>query len=286
MPRIGIVLAGGASKGIYEIGCIRAIEEYFGKDSICNISAASIGTLIGYSYGVGQLDALIEEWKSIDVHKSGRFILSYSGNTDLLKKVRGMIKKEDTLPFELHSSVWNFSAKKIEYIPFHRLNSGDRRDYMCAALAIPIFNKGVVIKDDVLFDGAFLDNIPVYPLLEKNLDYIFCIYFDGQSYLFENHAFDRKIIKLYRFPNRTLDTLTYNPKAFDDMLEYGYKYTKDVISKLFNVQKPEDVYANIKKFEAKNRETMQKRLTTDVVLSSINEMTTKYSKRLSKRQKL
>ena len=46
MPKIGIVLAGGASKGAYEIGCLRAIEDWFGLDSIKCISSASVGSII------------------------------------------------------------------------------------------------------------------------------------------------------------------------------------------------------------------------------------------------
>ena len=34
MANIGVILAGAASKGAYEIGCMRAIEEYFGMEIV------------------------------------------------------------------------------------------------------------------------------------------------------------------------------------------------------------------------------------------------------------
>ncbi len=287
MPKIGIVLAGGGSRGPYELGCLKAIEDFFGRESIKCISASSIGVLNAYAFGVNQTDTLMQEWKNIDVTNAGRFIFSYPSIPDMVAKIRAIIPDKVMLPFEMFGTVWNFTDRKVEYIPFHELNAPLMRDYMCAALAVPIFNKGVRLNGRTLLDGAALDNIPVYPLVNRDLDYIFVIYFDGHSYMFENEDFDKKVIKLYNFPNQgTWDSMVFDPNRVDNMYEFGAKYTREVLEELFVSNDTEAVYQSIREHEAKNRKTVEKRLTGDVVLSSINTMTRRYAKRMSKRKKL
>ncbi|MBO5416722.1 MAG: hypothetical protein J6A83_08855 [Clostridia bacterium] len=280
MARIGIVLAGGMSKGLYEVGCLQAIAKYFPKDDIKYISGTSIGVPTAYAFSSGKLDDVVRLWREIDVKQAGKFFPSFAGNANLLQKVGGLIGESDEMSCKMFGTVWNFTERKIEYIPFHKLSSSDRLDYMYASIAFPIFNKGVKINNCTMLDAAFIDDIPVYPLLEKNLDYIFCIYFEQKYYKFENDAFDRKVIKICHFPNKKmLDTLTFNPKLIDDMIKYGYDYTSSVIEKIFISDKKEEVYKAIKKVEAENESRAEPRLTADFVLLNIDKMTSRYVKR-------
>ena len=177
MAKIGIVMAGAASKGAYEIGALRAIEEYFGMENIKYVSTASIGSIIAQAHGIGKSEELENIWKNLDPKKYGRFILSYSGNEDILNIIQDTLSKDNNLPYEHYVSIWNYTKKKVEYIPFHELEGEKLAQYLRGAIAIPILTLGEVIDGDRILDGAFLDNIPVYPLLDKDLDYIFCIYF-------------------------------------------------------------------------------------------------------------
>ena len=54
MPKIGVVLSGCASKGAYEIGCLSAIDDFFGPGAITSVSSSSIGAMIGHLYGMGR----------------------------------------------------------------------------------------------------------------------------------------------------------------------------------------------------------------------------------------
>ena len=287
MPNIGIILAGAASKGAYEIGCLRAIEEYFGADSIRCVSSASIGTLVTQAHGRGKFDRIEDAWKSIDPREHGRFFLTYSGNEDILQIINNMVTDEDQMRYEHYSSIWNYTQGRVEYIPLHEL-SGDRLiRYLRGSIAIPFFSKGECIDGDLIIDGAFLDNIPVYPLLDKDLDYIFCIYFDNCRYFFEREEFDKKLIKLYDFPNdRMLELMTFRPQEFDGMVQYGYDYTMKTIRSLFDGADATDkdaMYAAIAEREKDLEATYKPRLTADIVLNNINVMTKRYSKRLTNR---
>ena len=281
MPRIGIVLVGGMSKGAYEIGCLNAISKYFPKEDIVRISASSIGTLIAYAYTSGQLDRLTEMWKSLDVKKTGSFFPKFSGNADILEQVRSFVVPPNQLFCKTYGSVWNFTARKVEYMPFHKLDEDAARDYLCASMAIPIFGKGVKINGCTMYDGAFIDNIPVYPMVNKDLDYIFCIYFDGQNYMFESEEFNQKIVKLYRFPNqKRMENFSFDPKSVDGMIELAYNYTCEVIEQLFPGREKEEIYSELRKMESINIATEKKRLTGDVLLYHINKMTKRYAKRV------
>ena len=286
MPNIGIIFAGCASKGAYELGCLRAIEERFGAESIKCISSASIGMLVSQSYAIGRLDIFERIWKSIDPKKHGRFFLAYSGNGGILDEITDSICEEYIHELEHYVSVWNFTQKKVEYIPFHTLTKEQTAQYIRGAVAIPLFSKGELVNGDRILDGAFLDNIPAYPLADKELDYIFCIYFDNCKYYFENDDFNKKVIKLYDFPNeKMLELMTFNPESFDKMAEYGYEYAKREIESVFISEDKETVYNAIEERDKTQKAKYTPRLTADIVLNNINVVTKRYSHRLTNRKK-
>ena len=287
MPKIGVVLSGCASKGAYEIGCLRAIEDFFGMDVIKCVSASSIGGMIGQLYGMGRKQELEQAFRDMDSGKFGRCILNFSNNKQAMQELEAILSGGTAMDYEHYVTVWNVSASSVEYKAFHSLTAEELPQYMKAAISFPLFSKGVVIQGQRYLDGALLDNIPVYPLVDKNLDYIICIYFDNSRYVFENEEFDKKVIKLHDFPNQErLEVLFCEPGSYDKMHDYGYNYTTELLGKLFADPDPEKVYAAIAHHNENNHPTYKHRLTADVVLSSINVMTKRYSKALSARQKV
>lgn len=277
---IGIVLAGGMSKGAYEIGCIQAISEYFGRENIKCVSASSIGALVSYAFISNQTDLLVQELKEMDIKQSGKFFPALSGNPVLNLKMREMVRDVDVSWPHMYATIWNFTERRVDYIPFHTLSREATQNYLSAAVAIPLFNKGIRLNDCTLFDGAFIDNIPVYPLTKEELDYIFCIYFDPQNYLFEEKSFDEKIIKLNQFPSeKRWDNFVFDPERVDGMVEFGYRYTTDKIDCVFSENPSHDIKSRI---YASNTDTAGKtkyRLTGDVIMTNINRMTGRLAKR-------
>lgn len=277
---IGIVLAGGMSKGAYEIGCLRAISEHFKKAEIKCICASSIGALVGYAYASNQLDAFMEEYKEVDISEAGKFFPALSGNTALNCKIRNMVlDNHEDIP-ETYITVWNYTQRKVEYIPFHKLKKHEIQDYLSAAIAIPFFNRGIRLNGCTLFDGAFVDNIPVYPMLNMNLDYIFCIYFDPQNYVFENELFDSRIIKINQFPTeKRWDSFTFNPKHVDEMVTYGYQYTLKTIKSCFSNDETDEINRRIRLLNAYSSNDVKRRLTCDVILANLNKMSDRLARR-------
>ncbi len=288
MYNIGIVLAGGASKGAYEIGALRAIADKLGMESIKCVSSASIGAIIGECFGAGKLDTLVDCWKNIDINKYGKMFFRYSNDDFFLDIARQVVSEGHTLPFEHYVAIWNFTKHKVEYVPFHTLSGEKLLKYIKGSVTVPIFGKCESVDGDIIIDGAILDNIPAYPLVDKQLDFVFCIYFDNCNYMFESEEFDKKVIKLIDFPNeRFLEPLTFRPEEFDGMVSYGYDYTARVIDEIFDGRQLEDtkLYEKIAEYHKNQNITYKHRFTSEVVLINVNKMTAKYAKRLSKRTK-
>ena len=277
--KFGIVLAGGLSKGAYEIGCLRAIEERFGRDAISCISASSIGVPIAYSFAANKLDEAANLWHRLETESSKRFFATLVRDAEVQKAIRNLPAESDEEKMKVFTTLWNFKETKAEYVDMMGHPLATKRDYMTASIAIPVFNKGVQINDKIYFDGAFMDNIPVYPLQREALDFIFCIYFDPQRYTFENEAFDSKIIHLNDFPvrHRLTENLVFNPKQLEEMMTFGYEYTKKKLRQIFVSDKPEKILAAIAK--EKRAHPGKTRTTFDTLLTSCNKIAKKFSKR-------
>ena len=287
MPKIGVVLSGCASKGAYEIGCMNAIEDFFGMDAIGCVSSASIGGVIGHVYGMGRKEQLANAFRAMSDGRYGRYILGFTNNKLAVQEMNELLAGENCVAYPHYVTVWNVSDSAVEYKAFHELTPEQLPLYMKAAISFPIFTRGVIIDGKRYLDGALLDNIPIYPLTDKELDYVICIYFDNARYVFEDPEFDKKVIKLHDFPNQErLEVLFCEPGSYDKMHDYGYSYTTELLSKLFADPAPEKVYAAIAHHNETNDPAYKHRLTADVVLSAINVMSRKYSKALSTREKV
>lgn len=285
MAKVGVVLSGCASKGAYEIGCLSAIDDFFGPGAITCVSSSSIGAMIGQLCGMGRKAGLETAFRDMDSGKYGRYILGFTNNKLAMQELEALLEAPYQLAYQHFVTLWNHSASTVEYKPFHQLQPQQLPVYLRAAMSFPVFSRGLVIDGQRYLDGAVLDNIPVHPLKDKDLDYIFCIYFDNSQYRFEDAEFDRKVIKLHDFPNQDrLEVLFCDPGSYDRMYSYGYDYTMGLLQKLFADPDKDAVYAAIAHHNATNEPAYKHRLTADVVLSGINTMTKKYS--LSTREKV
>lgn len=280
--KIGVVLAGGANKGAYEIGAVKALSEQFSLPEIAVVSASSIGTLSAYALCTGKIAELEAEWQELGAEGSRRFFLRFASNTPLIAKIREYVRESDVLTPDLFTTVWNFSKRQIEYIRLNELSCRDRKNFLHASLAFPVFSQGVRINGNVYFDGALLDNIPVYPLLGKTVDYIICVYFENRNFVFENDDFDRRIIKINGFPSKEplSDTLVYDPAKAGAMLEYGYRYTKMVLRTVFTSDDPAEISRNIETLQMRDRLSVERRvLTADSCLRAMNKVMGHMAKR-------
>ena len=146
---------------------------------------------------------------------------------------------------------------------------------------MPIYNRAVRINGVAYFDGAMIDNIPIYPLLRQKLDYIICIYFDDVCYKFENTCFDQKVIRI-TFPceNRLKQSVVLSREGIQAMLDGGYECGMRLLSPVFSQghEALSHIYRAVEEENAKQKER-RLRLTGDVLVTNLNKITQRLTKR-------
>ena len=236
------------------MGALKAINEYIKPSEMTSISCSSIGVLNGYSYAANKLDEADKMWHSIC--KSGKkiFVNTVLRSSFLQQSITDMGSEKDIIYSDFYISLLNFRQRTLSYNNLKTVDPELYQDYLRASVAMPIYNRAVNINGHSYYDGAMVDNIPVYPLLEKDLDYIIVVYFDNVSYIFENMAFDKKV-RGYDVACRLLDPI------FDKDMQ-----TKD------------EVYDYIKQVNKRygNKEV---RVTGDMLVTNINRVVNKLAKR-------
>ncbi|HVV93989.1 MAG TPA: patatin-like phospholipase family protein [Hyphomicrobiales bacterium] len=162
LPKIGLVLGGGAARGWAHIGVLRALDKVGYKPDI--IAGTSIGAVVGGCYAAGRLDEL-EDWARsltrrrvfslLDLSFTGTGILGGSRLRDALEKNLDGLDIED-LPM-------GYVAIATEIATGHEvwLTRGRLVEAMRASYALPGLLEPVRVGGRWLMDGAMVNPVPV-----------------------------------------------------------------------------------------------------------------------------
>ena len=279
---IGLVLSGGMAKGAYQIGVLRAINKYIPINEIKYISCASIGVLNGYAYITNKLDIAEEMWRSVCSNDTRFFINQILRSSMLQQNIITACSPEDVIQSHFFCTLFNLAHRNIVYKDLSTVDMSDMQLYLKASVAMPLYNKSVKIEDESYFDGAMVDNIPVYPLLKQKLDYIICVHFDDCWYKFKNQNYDNKVINI-TFPNKNIvkQSVIFKQNDIEEMLENGYEITNELLESIFTngYDDLDSVYRNI---EHVNSISSKKhvRITGDALVTNLN----KFAQMLTKKK--
>lgn len=277
MKRIGLVLSGGMGKGAYQIGALMALNDFFQPSDFTYVSAASIGALNAYAYLTNNLEQAYSMWESVNLQGHKRFILSVLKSTFLQDTIKNLVSDQN-IEVPLYVPLLDLPNRELDYYNFSDIMPKEIEHYLRASVAMPFYNKGITIHSKTLFDGAVIDNIPIYPILCKKLDYIICIYFDDSNYVFEDVSFENKIIKL-TFPDNKIISNSIHIKhdSIMYMINNGYWKTKQILSFIFS-DGTDDLDAIYTKIEEMNSVNSKKpiRLTGDVIVTNTNKLFKKF----------
>jgi len=278
---IGLILSGGMAKGAYQIGALKALNNFIPLQEIKYISCASIGVLNGYAYVTENLQRAEYMWKNICSNDT-RYVISQILRSSMLQhNISNLYDENKVITKKFYCSLFDFCNRNVVYKDLSTVNNDQVPLYLKASVAMPMYNRSVQLGNTSYFDGAMIDNIPVYPLLKHNLDYIICVYFDDICYKFENTYFDNKVIKI-TFPceSKLKKSVVLNKQSIEDMIKNGYSRTtyilKNILSKGY--EDLDSVYRNI---ELMNRNSRNNRLriTGDVLVTNLNKITQRLTKR-------
>lgn len=273
MRHIGLVLSGGMGKGAYQIGALMALNEFFKPSDFEYVSAASIGTLNTYAYLTNNLQNAHTIWKSVNLEGNKQFITSVLHGS-FLQDIINDIVSEDNIPNSFYVPLLNLSKKELDYYNFATIPSSEIEAYLCASIAMPFYNKGIKIGSKILYDGAVVDNIPIYPVLKNDLDYVICIYFDDCNYVFEDYYIDNKIVKL-TFPDNKIisNSVHISHESILYMISEGYKRARQILTYVFSdgIDDLQSIYLKIQENNFVESKKI-KRMTGDVIVTNMNKL--------------
>ncbi len=278
---IGLVLSGGMAKGALQLGALYALSEFISPEEIKYVSCASVGTLNGYAYITNKLEQAKQMWSGLCSNGKKMGLTKFLRSDVLQQSIVNLYDPNDSISSEFYCSLLELSTKSIVYKDLSMVDKDKIPLYLKAAVALPVCNRSVQVDGSGYYDGAVVDNVPVFPLLDREIDYIVCIYFDDVCYKFESTDFDNKVIKI-TFPNETSlrQSFVFQQDSIDNMLVVGYERTKNILKEYFSdgYDNLEQIYRNID-FVNKNNKDGRLRLTGDVITTNFNKITQKLTRR-------
>lgn len=164
--KTGLVLSGGAARGLAHLGVVKALYEHDIKiGCIAGTSAGSIaGAFLADGFDPEELleiflEKKIYEFLGITFGKMG--LLKIKGIKEVLEKNLNAKTFEDLkIPFFVACT--NLNSGEIEYF-----SKGDLIEKVLASSSIPVLFAPVKINGSLYSDGGILDNLPVRPIKDK-----------------------------------------------------------------------------------------------------------------------
>ncbi|WP_304502769.1 patatin-like phospholipase family protein [Cesiribacter sp. SM1] len=162
----GLVLSGGAYRGIGQIGVLKALEERGIRPDI--ISGTSSGALNAVLYASGYSpDEMYEIWekepmaKTFNLHFPQFGMLKHGKIGELVKPyLRHQRLEELPIPLRLTASCLNDGSQKI-------FSEGTLVKVLEACCAVPLAFEPVEIDGRMYVDGGLVSNLPTEPLEGK-----------------------------------------------------------------------------------------------------------------------
>ncbi|HEX5026983.1 MAG TPA: patatin-like phospholipase family protein, partial [Agriterribacter sp.] len=207
-PKVGLVLSGGAARGMAHIGILKAMEKAGLRPDY--ITGTSMGSIMGGLYAIGysadQIDSIASnvKWDEILSNKVpmnkivveekpfyGRYLIETPVEWPLkLKLPMGLLEGQNLseMLFNLTRPVHNIDSFSRFPIPFACvatdistgkpvvLNKGNLAKSLRASMAIPTIFTPVVIDDKLLVDGGLVRNFPVQEVIDMGADIVIGVF--------------------------------------------------------------------------------------------------------------
>lgn len=274
---IGLVLSGGLAKGTYQLGALYALNEFIPPENIKYISFASIGALNGYAYASGNLDLVKKMWQNACCGEERVNVVRLMKGKVLPAFIDKLVERSEPASSKLYCALYDHGNKKIVYRDLRSVEKETHADYLKASIAMPSINKPVSVSGTSFYDGGVIDNIPVWPLMKHQLDYVICMYYDDSTIKFENTLFDDKVIKI-TFPNISAfrESLYLHNDRVDSAIDAGYDRASFILRTALagGTEDLDSIYSAIGSMN-RNLGKRKTRLSVDVIASNLNKVTQK-----------
>ena len=179
--KIGLLLEGGAMRGIYTAGVLDVfMEKKIEFDGIIGVSA---GALFGINYKSKQIGRVLRYNKKYIKNKNYMGYYSYIKTGNVMNKdfcFNKLINELDPVDFdtfknskeEFWAVVTNIETGRPEYIKIDDLKNERQVEYLRASGSMPFVSKPIEIDGHKYLDGGISDSIPIEKILEMGYDKI------------------------------------------------------------------------------------------------------------------
>jgi len=274
MPKVGLVLSGGFAKGAYQVGALKALQEYIAHDQITCTSASSVGALNAYAFLTGNIELINDIWLRFDFKNFKSFARKYisrSFTADIIKEIVG---DGSSPPNNTYITCFNISKLELNYINLADIKTSDVEPYLQASVTMPMLTHAINISGNRYVDGGLIDNVPVKPLANHKLDYSIVISFENNNWVFENEAIDNRLIKINLSEDNFIkNSLSFDKESVAHMIKLGYTKTSAILADIFanGIDNCDMIQSKIKTYNAQNGNS-KFRLTGDVIVGNINKL--------------
>ncbi|HSM91771.1 MAG TPA: patatin-like phospholipase family protein [Anaeromyxobacteraceae bacterium] len=178
VPRVALVLGGGAARGFAHVGVLRALEQE--KIPIDLVVGTSVGSLIGALYAADR-NSFELEWTAFQLEKEDLFDygvmnvvtgMSFAAGDRLerwlTEKVRVKNIEDMKVPFAAVATDLNWGSKVV-------IDRGPVARAVRASSAIPGVFPPVQHMGKILVDGGVSDNIPISVARQKGADLVVAV---------------------------------------------------------------------------------------------------------------
>lgn len=244
MKSYGLALAGGGTKGAYQMGVWRAIREL--QIPISAIVGTSIGALNGAMFAQGDYEAVNAVWNSMSIERIFKTkaaladekrltgpknilpllteMLSNNGLdvTPLRELMQEIIDEETLRSAETDFGLVTFSVSDLKPIEIFKkdIPQGQIVDYILASACLPGF-KSAVIDSKNYADGGITNNMPVSMLVERGIKDVIAVDVGGIGFV---KNFDSEAVNVIHIsPKISLGSmLEFDPDVTHRNIQLGY----------------------------------------------------------------
>ena len=254
--KYGLVLSGGGSKGAYESGCMKALQELGYHFDI--VTGTSIGALNGLLVAQEDYQKLYELWDTLSLEKVlkhpiqfdfsienlmnnssniGPFLKSYLDKKGadiepLIQLIKGLYngKKAKNSPIQYGLCTVAFPSMKPLEITIDEMSEDNIVEYAIAsASCFPAFPIHYIDKQGYI-DGGYYDNLPVSLALKMGAQKIIAIELNQEAT--HSYLLHRENITFIRPSKHLGGFLDFNREVLDQRIRLGYLDTLKTLKKL------------------------------------------------------
>ncbi|OPZ35916.1 MAG: Patatin-like phospholipase [Tenericutes bacterium ADurb.BinA155] len=249
VEKIGLVLSGGLARGACQLAFANEVIKKVGRDRIKILSCSSIGSLNGYAIATDSVDTMLANYCNFDCESTSEFRFFIKNR--LFRKVFASLGNK-TIDIPFYVSATRLPLFQEYYFYLHRDSPiREVKSLVNIAMAFPLVNgpKRDQAKRSYI-DGGAGDNVPIYPLLDQDLDLILALHLYPRFRPSENAILScQKDGKILLDVDTTLEepeehsSFSLSQTDLNEMVEDGAAYGKQFADFVFQDMTKEGIEA-------------------------------------------